>query len=78
MSKKDILNKLKKKHPQININQLSQIYEKFIELISKALLDKKRIEIRKFNEYIRKDKRIKTEIVSIGDGLAICKKILKS
>ena len=45
---------------------------------SKSNNDRVTIEIRKFNEYIRKDKRIKTEIVSIGDGLAICKKILKS
>ena len=36
--------------------------------------DRVTIEIRKFNEYIKKDKRIKTEIVSI----AICKKIIKS
>ena len=54
MSKKDILNNLKKKHPQIDINQLSQIYEKFIELISRALLDKKRIEIRSLGVFYTK------------------------
>ena len=54
MSKKDILNNLKKKHPQIDINQLSQIYEKFIELISRALLDKKRIEIRSLGIFYTK------------------------
>ena len=54
MSKKDILNKLKKKHPQINISQLSQIYEKFIKLISEALLDNKRIEIRSFGIFYTK------------------------
>ena len=54
MSKKDILNKLKKKHPQINIDQISRIYEKFIELISRALLDKKRIEIRSLGVFYTK------------------------
>ena len=54
MSKKDILNKLKKKHPQINIDQISRIYEKFIELISRALLDKKRIEIRSLGIFYTK------------------------
>tara|TARA_B100000683_G_C12068919_1_gene381920 strand:+ start:22 stop:306 length:285 start_codon:yes stop_codon:yes gene_type:complete len=54
LSKKDILNNLKKKHPQIDINQLSQIYEKFIELISRALLDKKRIEIRSLGVFYTK------------------------
>ena len=54
MSKKDILNRLKRKHPQIDINQLSQIYEKFIELISRALLDKKRIEIRSLGIFYTK------------------------
>ena len=33
--------------------------------------------IRRFNDYIKNDKRITTRIVSIGDGLAICKKITK-
>ena len=54
MSKKDILNKLKSKHPQINVNQINKIYEKFIELISGALLDKKRIEIRSLGVFYTK------------------------
>jgi len=54
LSKKDILNRLKRKHPQINVDQISKIYEKFIELISQALLDKKRIEIRSLGIFYTK------------------------
>jgi len=54
LSKKDILNRLKRKHPQINVDQISKIYEKFIELISQALLDRKRIEIRSLGIFYSK------------------------
>ena len=54
MSKKDILNRLKIKHPQINVDQIGKIYEKFIELISQALLDRKRIEIRSLGIFYSK------------------------
>ena len=54
MSKKNILNRLKRKYPQINVDQISQIYEKFIEIISQALLNKKRIEIRSLGVFYTK------------------------
>tara|TARA_Y100000768_G_C23868097_1_gene629112 strand:- start:726 stop:1010 length:285 start_codon:yes stop_codon:yes gene_type:complete len=54
LSKRNILNRLKRKHPQIEVDQIGKIYEKFIELISQALLDKKRIEIRSLGIFYTK------------------------
>ena len=51
--KKDILNRLKIKHPQINVDQIGKIYEKFIELISQ-LISRKRIEIRSLGIFYSK------------------------
>ena len=78
--KKNYINYFEKTLPLLNKGGILV----FDNVLWKGLVARKKnndrvaIEIRKFNEHIKKDKRIKTEIVSIGDGLAICKKIIKS
>ena len=45
------------------------------EVIDKKKIDNLTESIRKFNIYIKNDKRIENLIIPVGDGLSVCRKL---
>ena len=54
MSKPELIRKLKKKNPELHISDLHDIIDIFCESIEKALIDKKKVELRGFGTFFTK------------------------